>query len=110
MMCISLNARQRDTRRKVAAKHRDWYQNYLSLTMFMDDSRFNLDDDTRRVLIWRTISISGRTDLYVPRITRMWAPAVPYASAIDDFCLLMQECARSYMAVVVDNVLEAETL
>ncbi|GFX52962.1 transposable element Tcb1 transposase [Trichonephila clavipes] len=76
-----------------AAEHRDWEQHDWSQVLFTDESRFSLECDTRRVLVWRDrgtrnnpafvrersqyrragwmvwsrISIGGRTDLHIIR-------------------------------------------
>ncbi|GFY35875.1 transposable element Tcb1 transposase [Trichonephila clavipes] len=74
-----------------AAEHQDWEQHDWSQVLFTDESRFSLECDTRRVLVWRdrgtrnnpafvrersqyrragwmvwgVISIGGRTDLHI---------------------------------------------
>jgi len=53
MVCISLTPRHRATRRRWAPEHRDWEQHDWSQVLFTDDSRFSLECDTRRVLVWR---------------------------------------------------------
>ncbi|GFV33210.1 transposable element Tcb2 transposase [Trichonephila clavipes] len=93
MVCISLTPRHRAARRRWAAEHRDWEQHDWSQVLFTDESRFSLECDTRRVLVWRDrgtrnnphsfvkrsqyrragwmvwggISIGGRTDLHIIR-------------------------------------------
>ncbi|GFT05385.1 transposable element Tcb2 transposase [Trichonephila clavipes] len=93
MVCIPLTPRHRATRRRWAAEHRDWEQHDWSQVLFTDESRFSLECDTRRVLVWRDrgtrnnpafvrersqyrragwmvwggISIGGRTDLHIIR-------------------------------------------
>ncbi|GFU90452.1 transposable element Tcb2 transposase [Trichonephila clavipes] len=93
MVCILLTPRHRATRRRWAAEHRDWKQHDWSQVLFTDESRFSLECDTRRVLVWRDrgnqnnpafvrersqyrragwmvwggISIGGRTDLHIIR-------------------------------------------
>ncbi|GFU94923.1 transposable element Tcb2 transposase [Trichonephila clavipes] len=75
------------------AEHRDWEQHDCSQVLFTDESRFSLEFDTRRVIVWRDrgtrnnpafvrersqyrragwmvwggISIGGRTDLHIIR-------------------------------------------
>ncbi|GFT04725.1 transposable element Tcb2 transposase [Trichonephila clavipes] len=75
------------------AEHRDWEQHDWSQVLFTDESRFSLEFDTRRVIVWRDrdtrnnpafvrersqyrragwmvwggISIGGRTDLHIIR-------------------------------------------
>ncbi|GFT45848.1 transposable element Tcb2 transposase [Trichonephila clavipes] len=93
MVCIPLTPRHRAARRRWAAEHRDWEQHDWSQVLFTDESRFSLECDTRRVLVWRergtrnnpafvrersqyrsagwmvwgVISIGGRTDLHIIR-------------------------------------------
>ncbi|GFV75627.1 transposable element Tcb2 transposase [Trichonephila clavipes] len=93
MVCIPLTPRHRAARRRWAAEHRDWEQHDWSQVLFTDESRFCLECDTRRVLVWRNrgtrnnpefvrersqyrkagwmvwsgISIGGRTDLHIIR-------------------------------------------
>ncbi|GFU32539.1 transposable element Tcb2 transposase [Trichonephila clavipes] len=91
MVCIPLTPRHRAAQRRWAAEHRDWEQHDWSQVLFTDESRFSLECDTRRVLVWRDrgtrnnpafvrersqyrragwmvwggISIGGRTDLHI---------------------------------------------
>ncbi|GFV05749.1 transposable element Tcb2 transposase, partial [Trichonephila clavipes] len=91
MVCIPLTPRHRAARRRWAAEHRDWEQHDWSQVLFTDESRFSLESDTGRVLVWRdrgtrnnpafvrersqyrkaswmvwgVISIGGRTDLHI---------------------------------------------
>ncbi|GFU92531.1 transposable element Tcb2 transposase [Trichonephila clavipes] len=93
IVCIPLTPRPRVARRRWAAEHRDWEQHDWSQVLFTDESRFSLECDTRRVLVWRDrgtrnnpafvrersqyrragwmvwggISIGGRTDLHIIR-------------------------------------------
>ncbi|GFT70106.1 transposable element Tcb2 transposase [Trichonephila clavipes] len=93
MVCIPLTPHHRAARRRWAAEHRDWKQHDWSQVLFTDESRFSLECDTRRVLVWRNrgtrnnpafvrerlqyrragwmvwggISIGGRTDLHIIR-------------------------------------------
>ncbi|GFT92124.1 transposable element Tcb2 transposase [Trichonephila clavipes] len=93
MICIPLTPRHRAARRRWTAEHRDWEQHDWSEVLFTDESRFSLECDTRRVLVWRDrdtrnnpafvrersqyrragwmvwdgINIGGRTDLHIIR-------------------------------------------
>ncbi|GFT04850.1 transposable element Tcb2 transposase [Trichonephila clavipes] len=93
MVCIPLTPRHRVARRRWASEHRDWEQHDWSQVLFTDESRFSLECDTRRVLVWRDrgtrnnpafvrersqyrragwmvfggISIGGHTDLHIIR-------------------------------------------
>ncbi|GFX79952.1 transposable element Tcb1 transposase [Trichonephila clavipes] len=53
IVCIPLTPRHRAARRRWAAEHRDWQQNDWSQVLFTDESRFSLECDNRRVLVWR---------------------------------------------------------
>ncbi|GFX75158.1 transposable element Tc1 transposase [Trichonephila clavipes] len=53
MVYIPLTPRHRAARRRWAAEHRDWEQHDWSQVLFTDESRFSLECDTRRVLVWR---------------------------------------------------------
>ncbi|GFX44909.1 cytosolic Fe-S cluster assembly factor NUBP1 homolog [Trichonephila clavipes] len=53
MVCIPLTPRHHAARRRWAAEHRDWEQHDWSQVLFTDESRFSLECDTRRVLVWR---------------------------------------------------------
>ncbi|GFW20485.1 HTH_Tnp_Tc3_2 domain-containing protein [Trichonephila clavipes] len=53
MVCIPLTPRHRAARRRWEAEHRDWEQHDWSQMLFTDESRFSLECDTRRVLVWR---------------------------------------------------------
>ncbi|GFS65082.1 transposable element Tcb2 transposase [Trichonephila clavipes] len=52
MVCIPLTPHHRAARRRWAAEHRDWEQHDWSQVLFTDESRFSLECDTRRVLVW----------------------------------------------------------
>lgn len=93
MVCIPLTSSHRAARRRWAAEHHDWEQRDWGHVLFTDESRFSLESDTRRVLVWRErgtrnnptfirershyrragwmvwggISIGGRTDLHIIR-------------------------------------------
>ncbi|GFX42051.1 transposable element Tcb2 transposase, partial [Trichonephila clavipes] len=53
MVCIPLTPRHPAARKRWDAEHRDWEQHDWSQVLFTDESRFNLECDTRRVLVWR---------------------------------------------------------
>ncbi|GFT10466.1 transposable element Tcb2 transposase [Trichonephila clavipes] len=121
MVCIPLTPRHRAARRRWAAEHRDWEQHDWSQVLFTDESRFSLECDTRRVLVWRdrgtrnktafvrkrsqyrragwmvwgVISIGVHTDLYI-----IWNGTL---TPKDDN-------ARPHRARLVENMLEAETI
>ncbi|GFX97564.1 transposable element Tcb2 transposase [Trichonephila clavipes] len=122
MVCIPLTPRHRAARRRWADEHRDWEQHDWSQVLFTDESRFSLECDTRRVLVWRDmgtrnnpafvrersqyrragwmvwggISIGGRTDLHIIRNGKFDEPK--------------DDNARPHRARLVENMLEAETI
>ncbi|GFW08765.1 dna-mediated transposase [Trichonephila clavipes] len=122
MVCIPLTPRHRAARRRWAAEHRDWEQHDWSQVLFTDESRFSLECDTRRVLVWRDraleitlhsfvkghnieelvgwywvkISIGGCTVLHI-------IPEWHFDGQKDDN-------ARPHRARLVENMLEAETI
>ncbi|GFT20616.1 HTH_Tnp_Tc3_2 domain-containing protein [Trichonephila clavipes] len=53
MVCIPLTPRHRAARRRWAPEHRDSEQHDWSQVLFTDESRFSLECDTQRVLVWR---------------------------------------------------------
>ncbi|GFU50529.1 transposable element Tcb2 transposase [Trichonephila clavipes] len=53
MVCIPLTPHHRAARRRWTAEHRDWEQHDWSQVLFTNESRFSLECDTRRVLVWR---------------------------------------------------------
>ncbi|GFX36595.1 transposable element Tcb2 transposase [Trichonephila clavipes] len=93
MVCIPLTPRHHAARRRWAAEHRDSEHHDWSQVLFTNETRFSLECDTRRVLIWRDrgtqnnpafvsersqyrragwmvwggISIGGRTDVHIIR-------------------------------------------
>ncbi|GFV05817.1 HTH_Tnp_Tc3_2 domain-containing protein [Trichonephila clavipes] len=58
MVCIPLTPRHRAARRRWADEHLDWEQYDWSQVLFTDESRFSLECDTRRVLVWRDRALS----------------------------------------------------
>jgi transposase len=144
LVCVPLTARHRTARRNWAEEHRGWGHDEWSHVLFTDESRFSLESDNRRVLIWRErstrnnrpfvrershyggggvliwagISIGGRTDLYVLRNGSLTGlryrdeilrPIVmPYAVAVGDSFLFMDDNARPHRARLVDSMLQEE--
>ncbi|GFU07722.1 transposable element Tcb2 transposase [Trichonephila clavipes] len=54
MVCIPLTPRHPAARKRWDAEHREWEQHDWSQVLFYpDESRFSLECDTRRVLVWR---------------------------------------------------------
>ena len=53
MVCVPLNAQHRRARRQWAVEHCEWGHGEWSSVLFSDESRFSLQSDNRRILIWR---------------------------------------------------------
>ncbi|GFX36702.1 transposable element Tcb2 transposase [Trichonephila clavipes] len=97
MVCIPLTPRHRAARRGWAAEHRDWEQHDWSQVLFTDESRFSLECDTRRVLVWRD------------RGTRK-NPAFVRERSQYRRAGWMDDNARPHRARLVENMLGAETI
>ncbi|GFW59259.1 transposable element Tcb1 transposase [Trichonephila clavipes] len=78
--------------RKWAAEHRHWIQSDWSQVLFTEESGFSLE--------WTPDVFC---EILRPHV-------VPYAAAISDFLLLMQDNARNHTARLVRNCLEAKTI
>ncbi|GFX49561.1 transposable element Tcb2 transposase [Trichonephila clavipes] len=91
VVCVPLNGRQRRNRLCWAREHVSWTQQQWASVLFTDESRFTMESDSGRLLIWREqrtryhqsntverhsyrgggilvwagISLGGHTDLYV---------------------------------------------
>ncbi|GFS56805.1 transposable element Tc1 transposase [Trichonephila clavipes] len=121
MVCIPLTPRHRAARRRWAAKHRDWEQHDWSQVLFTDESRFSVQCDTRRVLVWTdrgtrnnpAFVVKGHNTeelvgWYADKILR--PHVIPYAGAIGDSFVFQDDNARPHRARLVENMLEAETI
>ncbi|GFW60685.1 transposable element Tcb2 transposase [Trichonephila clavipes] len=140
--CVrSLNGRQRRNRLCWAREHVSWTQQQWASVLF-NESRFTMDSDSGRLLIWREqrtryhqsntverhsyrgggilvwagISLGGHTDLHVfhgETVTglryrdEILDPYVrPYAAAIGNEFILMDDNARPHRAGIVEEYLE----
>ncbi|GFW67536.1 transposable element Tcb2 transposase [Trichonephila clavipes] len=137
MVCVRLISRHRRDRREWATEHVNLRRNEWSNVLFSDESRFSVQQDNRRIFIWRDrssrnnpvfvhesvrfdgggvlvyggISIDGRTDLYIipdgPLTARRYRDeilspiVVPYAAAIGDDFILMDDNCRPHRANLV---------
>ncbi|GFS58870.1 transposable element Tcb2 transposase [Trichonephila clavipes] len=127
MVCIPLTPRYRVARRRWAAEHRDWEQHDWSQVLFTDESRFSLECDTRRVLVWRDrgtrnkpafvhersqyrragwmvfggISIGGRTDLHIIRNGTLTGRRPP--ATVRDLEIALLEEWNSIPQSLIDN-------
>ncbi|GFW65758.1 transposable element Tcb2 transposase [Trichonephila clavipes] len=141
--CVrSLNGRQRRNRLCWAREHVSWTQQQWASVLFTDESRFTMESDSGRLLIWREqrtryhqsntverhsyrgggilvwagISLGGHTDLHVfhgGTVTGLryrdetLDPYVrPYAAAIGNDFILMDDNARPHRARIVEEYLE----
>ncbi|GFW66861.1 transposable element Tcb2 transposase [Trichonephila clavipes] len=97
IVCIPLTPRHRVARRRWAAEHRDWEQHDWSQVLFTDESRFSLECDTRRVLVWRDRGTRNNSAFVRERSQYRRAG-------------WMDDNARPHRARLVENMLEAETI
>ncbi|GFS77098.1 transposable element Tcb2 transposase [Trichonephila clavipes] len=126
MVCVRLTSRHRCDHREWATEHVNWRRNEWSNVFFSDESHFSVHLDNRRIFIWRNrgmlvyggISIDGRTDLYIIRDGPLTARrcrdeilrpiVVPYAAAIGDDFILMDDNCRPHRANLVEDFLFEE--
>ncbi|GFY08852.1 transposable element Tcb2 transposase [Trichonephila clavipes] len=142
-ICVRLTSRHRCDRREWATEHVNWRKNEWSNVLFSDETRFSVHPNNRRIFIWRDrdsrnnpaivhesvrfggvgvlmyrgISIDGRTELYIirdgPLTARRYRDeilrhiVVPYAAAIRDDFILMDDNCRSHRANLEDELLAA---
>ncbi|GFV47599.1 transposable element Tcb2 transposase [Trichonephila clavipes] len=142
VVCVLLNERQRRNRLCWAREHVSWTQQQWASVLFTDESRFTMESDSGRLLIWREqrtryhqsntverhsyrgggilvwagISLGGHTDLHVLHggtVTglryrdEILDPYVrPYAAAIGNDFILMDDNARPHRAGIVEEYLE----
>ncbi|GFX89854.1 transposable element Tcb2 transposase [Trichonephila clavipes] len=81
----------------MAAEHRDWEQHDWSQVLFTDKSRFSLECDYRRVLVWRDRGTRNNPAFVRERSQYRRAG-------------WMDDNARPHRARLVENMLEAETI
>ncbi|GFW55632.1 transposable element Tcb2 transposase [Trichonephila clavipes] len=142
VVCVPLNGRQRRNRLCWAREHVSWTQQQWASVLFTDESRFTMESDSGRLLIWREqrtryhqsntverhsyrgggilvwagISLGGHTDLHVfhgGTVTglryrdEILDPYVrPYAAAIGNDFILMDDNARPHRARIVEEYME----
>ncbi|GFW84560.1 transposable element Tcb2 transposase [Trichonephila clavipes] len=110
VVCVPLNGRQRRNRLCWAREHVSWTQQQWASVLFTDESRFTMESDSGR------ISLGGHTDLHVfhgGTVTglryrdEILDPYVrPYAAAIGNDFILMDDNARPHRARIVEEYLE----
>ncbi|GFW06360.1 transposable element Tcb2 transposase [Trichonephila clavipes] len=144
MVCVRLTSKHRHDRREWETEHVNWRRNEWSNALFSDESRFSVHPNNRCIFIWRecgsrnnpapvhesvrfggggvlvygSISIDGRTDLYIFRDGSLTARrysdeilrpiVVPYAAAIGDDFILMDDNCRPHRANLVEDFLFEE--
>ncbi|GFT47851.1 transposable element Tcb2 transposase [Trichonephila clavipes] len=106
VVCVPLNGRQRRNRLCWAREHVSWTQQQWASVLFTDESRFTME----------RISLGGHTDLHVfhgGTVTglryrdEILDPYVrPYAAAIGNDFILMDDNARPHRARIVEEYLE----
>ncbi|GFY18689.1 transposable element Tcb2 transposase [Trichonephila clavipes] len=142
VVCFPLNGRQRRNRLCWTREHVSWTQQQRASVLFTDESRFTMESDSGRLLIWREqrtryhqsntverhsdrgggilvwagISLGGHTDLHVFQggtVTglryrdEILDPYVrPYAAAIGNDFILMDDNVRPHRARIVEEYLE----
>ncbi|GFU02209.1 transposable element Tcb2 transposase [Trichonephila clavipes] len=142
VVCVPLNRRQRKNRLCWAREHVSWTQQQWASVLFTDESRFTMESDSGRLLIWREqrtryhqsntverysyrgggilvwagISLGGHTDLHVfhggtvtglrYRDEILDPYVLPYAAAIGNDFILMDDNARPHRARIVEEYLE----
>ncbi|GFW72885.1 transposable element Tcb2 transposase [Trichonephila clavipes] len=108
VVCVPLNGRQRRNRLCWAREHVSWTQQQWASVLFTDDYRGG------GILVWAGISLGGHTDLHVfhgGTVTglryrdEILDPYVrPYAAAIGNDFILMDDNARPHRARIVEGV------
>ncbi|GFS76610.1 transposable element Tcb2 transposase [Trichonephila clavipes] len=142
-VCVPLNRRQRSARLSWAREHVSRTRPRWASVLFTGESRFTLESDSGRLLIWRErstryhqsntverhsyrgggimvwagISLGGHTDLHTFQGGTLTAvryqdeilyPYIrPYASAIDNDFILMNNNSRPHRAGIVEEYLES---
>ncbi|GFW60144.1 transposable element Tcb2 transposase [Trichonephila clavipes] len=114
MVCVRLTSRHRRDRREWATEHVNWRRNEWSNLIFSDESRFLF------IQIIGVFSTGGiwHTDLYIiregPLTARRYRDeilrpiVVPYAAAIGDDFILMDDNSRPHRANMVKDFLFEE--
>ncbi|GFW34761.1 transposable element Tcb1 transposase [Trichonephila clavipes] len=113
MVCVRLTSRNRRDRREWATEHVNWRRNEWSNLLFSDESRFSVHPDNRRIFIWR-----DRGNIYIirdgPLTARRYSDeilrpiVVPYAAAIGDDFILMDDNCMPHRANLVEDFLFEE--
>ncbi|GFV90635.1 transposable element Tcb2 transposase [Trichonephila clavipes] len=113
VVCVPLNGRQRRNRLCWAREHVSWTQQQWASVLFTDESRFTMESDSGRLLIWREQRTRYHQSNTVERHSYRGGgilildPYVrPYAAAIGNDFILMDDNARPHRARIVEEYLE----
>ncbi|GFV92950.1 transposable element Tcb2 transposase [Trichonephila clavipes] len=113
MVCVRLTSRRCRDRREWATEHVNWRRNELSNVLFSDESRFSVHPDNRRIFIWRDRGIlyiirDGPLTAHRYRDEILRPIVVPYAAAIGDDFILMDDNCRPHRANLMEDFLFEE--
>ncbi|GFX13264.1 transposable element Tcb2 transposase [Trichonephila clavipes] len=118
MVCVRLTSRHRCDHREWVTEHVNWRRNEWSNVLFSDESHFSVHPDNRRIFMWR--DRDRHKDLYIirdgPLTVRRYREeilrpiVVPYAAAIGDDLILMDDNCRPYRANLVEDFLFEERI
>ncbi|GFV96564.1 transposable element Tcb2 transposase [Trichonephila clavipes] len=114
MVCVRLASRHRRDRREWATEHANWRRNEWSNVLFSDECRFSVHPGNRRIFIWR-VRGSRNNPAFAHESVRFGGGdeilrtiVVPYAAAIGDDFILMDDNCRSPCANLVEDFLFEE--
>ncbi|GFU11882.1 transposable element Tcb2 transposase [Trichonephila clavipes] len=112
-VCVRLTSRHRRDCREWSTEHVNWRRNECSNILFSDESHFSVHPDNRRIFIWR-----DHGNLYIirdgPLTARQYRDeilrpiVVPYAAAIGDDFILMDDNCRPHRDNLVEDFLFEE--
>ncbi|GFX78688.1 transposable element Tcb2 transposase [Trichonephila clavipes] len=114
MVCVRITSRHPRDRREWATKHVNWRRNEWSNVVFSDESRFSVHPDNRRIFIWRD-RCSRNNPAFVHESVRFGGGGVlvdeilrpievPYAAAIGDDSLLIDDNCRPHRANLMEDL------
>ncbi|GFX35849.1 transposable element Tcb2 transposase [Trichonephila clavipes] len=112
-VCVRLTSRHRRERRELAIQYVNWRRNEWSNVLFSDESRFSVHPDNRRIFIWRYRGRRNNTAFVHERVRfgdrtvlvdEIFRPSVvPYAAAIGDDFILMEDNCRPHRVNLVED-------
>ncbi|GFX02905.1 transposable element Tcb2 transposase [Trichonephila clavipes] len=106
-VCVRLTSRHRRDRREWAKEHVNWRRNEWSNVLFSDESRFSVYPDNGCIVIWRDRG-NGPLTACRHRDEILRPVVVPYAAAIGDGFILMDDNCRPHRANLVEDFLFEE--